>query len=102
MSAIVGHDCADGHRFSDQNHDQIAAALARPASALAHPVTGLEDIGLIEHLDDALRGKRTAFGIAEPIVRLHQLITARYEPELVARRADRVWRRSATTVAEKI
>jgi AAA+ ATPase superfamily predicted ATPase len=81
---------------------EIAAALARPSSALAHLVTGLADIGLIEHLDDALRGKRTVFRIAEPIVRLHQLITARYEPELVAGRADRVWRRSATTVAEKI
>jgi AAA+ ATPase superfamily predicted ATPase len=81
---------------------EIAAALARPSSALAHHVTGLEDIGLIEHLDDALRGKRTVFRIAEPIVRLHQLITARYEPELVAGRADRVWRRSATAVAEKI
>lgn len=81
---------------------QIAAALARPSSALAHLVTGLEDIGLIEHLDDALRGKRTVFRITEPAVRLHQLITARYEPELVAGRADRVWRRSAAVVSEKI
>ena len=81
---------------------EIAAALARPSSALAHLVTGLEDIGLIEHLDDALRGKRTVFRIAEPIVRLNQLITARYEPELVAGRAERVWRRNATVVAEKI
>ena len=81
---------------------EIAAALARPSSALAHLVTGLEGIGLIQHLDDALRGKRTVFRIAEPIVRLHKLITARYEPELVAGRADRVWRRNATVVAEKI
>jgi uncharacterized protein len=81
---------------------QIAAALARPSSALAHLVTGLQDIGLIEHLDDALRGKRTVFRIAEPVVRLHQLINARYEPELVAGRADRVWRRNAAVVAEKI
>jgi hypothetical protein len=42
------------------------------------------------------------FRIAEPVVRLHQLITARYEPELVAGRADRVWERSATTAAAKI
>jgi AAA+ ATPase superfamily predicted ATPase len=81
---------------------EIAAALARPSSALAHLVTGLEDTGLIEHLDDALRGKRTVFRITEPVVRLHQLITARYEPELVAGRADRVWRRNAPVVAEKI
>ncbi len=81
---------------------EIAAALGRPSSALAHLVTGLEDIGLIEHLDDALRGKRSVFRIAEPVVRLHQLITARYEPELVAGRADRVWGRNAAVVTEKI
>lgn len=81
---------------------EIAGALGRPASAIAHLLTGLQDVGLIAHLDDALRGKRSAFLIAEPIVRLHQLITARYEPELVAGRADRVWERSAPTIAGKI
>jgi len=81
---------------------QIAATLGRPSSAIGHLLTGLEDIGLIEHLDDALRGKRSAFLIAEPVVRLHQLLTARYEPELVAGRADRVWERSAPTIAGKI
>jgi uncharacterized protein len=81
---------------------EIAAALGRPSSALAHLLTGLADIGLIEHLDDALRGKRSVFRITEPVVRLHHLLTARYEPELVAGRADRVWRRNAARVAEKI
>jgi hypothetical protein len=81
---------------------EIAAALGRPSSAVGHLLTGLQDIGLIEQTDDALRGKRSAFGIAEPVVRLHQLITARYEPEQVAGRADRVWERSAPTVAAKI
>lgn len=81
---------------------EIAGALGRPASAIAHLLTGLQDVGLIAHLDDALRGKRSSFLIAEPIVRLHQLITARYEPELVAGRADRVWERSAPTIAGKI
>jgi hypothetical protein len=32
---------------------EIAAALGRPASSIAHLLTGLEDIGLIEHLEDA-------------------------------------------------
>lgn len=81
---------------------EIAAALGRPASAIAHLLGGLEDIGLIEQLGDALPGKRTVFPLAEPIIRLHQLITARYEPELVAGRADRVWKRSAATVSAKI
>jgi hypothetical protein len=50
---------------------EIAATLGRPSGALAHLLDGLQDIGLIEHLDDALRGKRTVFRITEPIVRPH-------------------------------
>jgi uncharacterized protein len=82
--------------------NEIAAVLGRPASSIAYLLTGLQDIGLIEHLDDALRAKRSAFRITEPIVRLYQLVTSRYEPELVAGRADRVWARAAHTVDSKI
>ena len=82
--------------------NEIAAVLGRPASSIAYLLTGLQDIGLIEHLDDALRAKRSAFRITEPIVRLHQLVTSRYEPELVAGRAARVWARAAHTVDSKI
>lgn len=89
-AATLGAISAGASRRSE-----IAAALGRPASAIAHLLDGLEGIGLIEQLDDALRGKRAVF-------RLHQLITARYEPELVAGRANRVWERSAATVSAKI
>ncbi|MEV0591578.1 AAA family ATPase [Nonomuraea cavernae] len=88
---------AGNHRRSE-----IAAALGRSTSALAHLLTGLQDIGLVEQVDDALRGKRSVFRIAEPIVRLHQLITQRHEPELVIGQAERVWRANADTVASKI
>jgi uncharacterized protein len=96
-TAVLAAISAGSHRRSE-----IAATLGRPSGALAHLLTGLQDIGLIEHLDDALRGKRSVFRITEPIVRLHQLITARYEPELVAGRAARVWTRSADSVAAQI
>jgi uncharacterized protein len=82
--------------------NEIAAVLGRPASSIAYLLTGLQDIGLIEHLDDALRAKRSTFRVTEPVVRLHQLVTSRYEPELVAGRADRVWARAAHTVDSKI
>ncbi|MBO0802259.1 MAG: ATP-binding protein [Nocardiopsaceae bacterium] len=86
----------------NSRRSEIAAALGRPSGAIAHLLSGLQDIGLIEHLDDALRGKRSVFRIAEPVVRLHQLITSRHEPELVAGRAERVWERSAATIDSKI
>jgi len=93
-TAVLAAISAGSHRRSE-----IATTVGRPSGALAHLLTGLQNIGLIEHLDDALRGKRSVFRITEPIVRLHQLITARYEPELVAGRAARVWTRSADSVA---
>jgi AAA+ ATPase superfamily predicted ATPase len=96
-AAVLAAISAGRHRRSE-----IAAALGRPSGALAHLLDGLQDIGLIEHLDDALRGKRTVFRITDPVVRLHQLITGRYEPELVAGRAARVWARAAETVAARI
>ncbi len=81
---------------------EIAAALARPAGSLSNLLSGLEDIGLIERTDDALRDKRSVFTVAEPIVRLHQLIISRREPELVIGRAAQVWASAADTVAARI
>lgn len=81
---------------------EIAGVLGKPASSIAYLLTGLEDIGLIERTDDALRAKRSAFRITEPVVRLHQLVTSRHEPELVAGRADRVWARACQRVASRI
>jgi AAA+ ATPase superfamily predicted ATPase len=88
---------AGNHRRSE-----IASALGRPASAVAHLLSGLKDIGLLEQTDDALRGKRSVFHISEPMVRLNQLLIQRHEPELVTGRADRVWADNADTVAAKI
>jgi hypothetical protein len=60
------------------------------------------NIGLLERIDDALREKRSVFRIAEPVVRLHQLLIQRHEPELVVGRVERVWADNADTVAAKI
>ena len=81
---------------------EIATTLGRPSSALGHLLTGLQDVGLITATDDALRDKRTVFHIAEPVVRLHQLLTARHEPELIAGRAERVWTNNSDTIDAKI
>jgi AAA+ ATPase superfamily predicted ATPase len=81
---------------------EIASALGRPATALAHLLTGLEDIGLIQRLEDALRDKRAMYRITEPMVRLYQLIISRHEPELVAGRSAQVWTMAEETVRSKI
>ncbi|WP_449063983.1 AAA family ATPase [Planomonospora algeriensis] len=96
-AAILAALSAGNHRRSE-----IAVALGRPSTALAHLLSGLRDIGLVEQVDDALREKRSVFRIAEPVVRLHQLLIQRHEPELVAGRASRVWAANADTVVAKI
>jgi len=96
-AAVLRAISVGNHRRS-----QIGAALGRPSSALGHLLSGLTDIGLIEQVDDALREKRTVFQIAEPIVRLHQLVISRREPELVAGRGQQVWESASGTVAGKI
>jgi AAA+ ATPase superfamily predicted ATPase len=96
-AALLSAVSAGNHRRSE-----IASALGRGSGALAHPLSGLMDIGLLERTDDALREKRSVFRIAEPVVRLHQLLIQRHEPELVVGRAERVWADNADTVAAKI
>lgn len=96
-AAVLTAVSAGAHRRTE-----IAAALGRPAGAIAHLLTGLEGIGLLERTDDALRAKRSVFHVAEPVVRLYQLLIQRAEPRLVAGRAERVWSAAADTVASKI
>lgn len=89
---------ASGHH----RRSEIAAALGRQSGALGHLLSGLQDIGLVTQIDDALREKRSVFEITEPIIRLHQLLITRHEPELVAGRAERVWSANADTVDSRI
>ncbi|GAB2800763.1 ATP-binding protein [Streptomyces chlorus] len=96
-AAVLSAVSAGCHRRSE-----IAGALGRPSSALAHLLSGLQDIGLLEQVEDAIRDKRSVFRVAEPVVRLHQLLTQRHEPELVVGRAEQVWADNADTVAGKI
>jgi uncharacterized protein len=96
-TATLAAIAAGHHRRSE-----IAAALGRQTGALGHLLSGLQDIGLVAQVDDALREKRSVFRIAEPVVRLHQLLIARHEPELVAGRAERVWTANTDTVDSRI
>lgn len=96
-AATLAAIAAGHHRRSE-----IAAALGRQSGALGHLLSGLQDIGLVTQIDDALREKRSVFQITEPIVRLYQLLISRHEPELVAGRAERVWTANTDTVDSRI
>ncbi len=93
LSAIAQGACRRG---------EIAGVLGRASSALTHPLAVLERTELIERIDDAFRQRRPVYRIAEPVVRLHQLLIAPNEADLVGGAGDRVWQDNADTVSAKI
>jgi len=81
---------------------EIAAAIGRTDGALAHPLRVLSAAGLIAPLSDATKQKRTTYEIAEPALRLHQLVIAPNESRLARHHGAAVWTEVADTVAARI
>lgn len=81
---------------------EIAAALGRADSTLAHLLTVLQDTHLVEARVDALRSRRTTYHIAEPMLRFHQLVIAPQEARLVRRHGMQVWTAAQPTVSSAI
>ena len=81
---------------------QIASAVGRAEGALAHPLSVLTEARLITSLADALKQRRTTFQVAEPILRLHQLVVGPNEARLVRHQGWKVWSEIADTVAARI
>jgi AAA+ ATPase superfamily predicted ATPase len=81
---------------------EIGAVLERPDTALAHAIAVLEQTQLIERVEDAFRQKRPVYRIAEPVLRLHQLVIAPNEADLVGGNGRRVWEDLEHTVRSRI
>ena len=81
---------------------EIAGLLGRPDTALAHPLAVLEQTQLIERVEEAFRQRRPVYRIAEPVLRLHQLLIAPNEADFVGGAGRRVWDDNADTVSAKI
>ncbi|HVA59206.1 MAG TPA: ATP-binding protein [Mycobacteriales bacterium] len=81
---------------------EIAAAVGKAEGALTHPLTVLTEARLVSPLADALRQKRTTYHIAEPVLRLHQLVIAPNEARLGRGQARAVWAELADTVSSRI
>lgn len=73
----------------------IASYLERKSGDLAHPLTVLEDCGLVTREPDAFKKNRTTFRIAEPLVTFYHAVMRPLWSDLEhTRDASRLWRRS--------
>ncbi|MGX6600913.1 ATP-binding protein [Micromonosporaceae bacterium Da 78-11] len=77
------------------NRGGIASYLGRKSGDLAHPLTVLEDCGLIDREPDVFKDNRTSFRIAEPLVTFYHAVMRPIWSDLEhTRDATRLWQRS--------
>ncbi|WP_405826335.1 ATP-binding protein [Streptomyces sp. NBC_01390] len=81
----------------------IADYLGRKSTDLAHPLTVLQDVGMITHEADAFRRNRSAYRIAEPLVTFYHAVMRPAWGDLERPgRAPDVWRRAQATFRSKV
>ena len=72
----------------------IAGYIGRKATDLQHPLTVLEDAGLLIREPDPLRSGRSRYRITEPLIIFYQAVMRPAWTALEQRRGADVWRRS--------
>ncbi|MFJ8142450.1 ATP-binding protein [Streptomyces sp. NPDC096013] len=81
----------------------IADYLGRKSTDLAHPLTVLQDAGMITHEADAFRRNRSAYRIAEPLVAFYHAVMRPSWGDLERPgRAASVWSRTQSTFRSKV
>jgi len=81
----------------------IADYLGRKSTDLAHPLSVLEDVGLIRREEDAFRRNRSVYRIAEPLITFyHAVIRPNWGDLERPGRAAQVWRRIRPTFLSKV
>lgn len=81
---------------------KVAAAIGRDQRSLHHPLDVLITSGFLVKDEDLLLQRRPVLRLADPLVRLHQLVTV---PRLAAfeeRKAAPAWKAAAHTVSAQI
>lgn len=81
---------------------QIASALGRAESSLAHVLNSLVELALIERSEDPLHGRRSTFHLAEPMLRTYRLLIAPREAEIISRGPKWAWRALRDTASSQI
>lgn len=81
----------------------IADFLGRKSTDLAHPLSVLQDVGMITHEADAFRRNRSAYRIAEPLIAFyHSVMRPAWGDLERPGRAAAVWHRAQSTFRSKV
>lgn len=91
--------------IAEGNHTRggIAGYLERKSTDLGHPLTVLEDSGMVDRHADAFHAKRSTYRIAEPIVTFHHAVMRpRWSDLERPGRAAQVWNDAQATFRSKV
>jgi hypothetical protein len=80
----------------------IAGYIGRKATDLQHPLTVLQDAGLLLREPDPFRSGRSSYRITEPLITFYQAIMRPAWTALEQRRGADVWRRSQRRYASAV
>jgi AAA+ ATPase superfamily predicted ATPase len=80
----------------------IASYIGRKATDVQHPLTVLEDTGLLVREPDLLRSGRSTYRIAESLVTFYEAVMRPAWTDLEQRRGGAVWRRSQERYASAV
>lgn len=81
----------------------IAGYIGRKSTDITHPLTVLEDIGLLTRESDAFRANRSHYRIAEPLITFYHAIMRPVWPELErSRDLARIWQRACKRYASNV
>ncbi|MFE4968731.1 ATP-binding protein [Streptomyces sp. NPDC056660] len=73
---------------------RIAGCLERPTSDITHPLTVLQDCGLVRRETDAFRRNRSVYRVGEPLIAFDHAISRPRLPLLDRGLAEQVWESS--------
>ncbi|GGN12905.1 ATP-binding protein [Streptomyces fuscichromogenes] len=73
---------------------RIAGCLERPTSDITHPLTVLQDCGLVRREADAFRRNRSVYRVGEPLIAFDHAISRPKLPLLDRGLAEQVWESS--------
>lgn len=73
---------------------RIAGCLERPTSDITHPLTVLQDCGLVRRETDAFRRNRSVYRVGEPLIAFDHAVSRPKLPLLDRGMAEHVWETS--------
>ncbi|MBV1853337.1 ATP-binding protein [Catellatospora sp. NEAU-YM18] len=80
----------------------IAGYLERPSTNISHPLTVLEDCGLITKEADAFRTGRSVYRIAEPLITFYSAVMRRNWSFLERGMAEQAWQSGRDTFRSQV